>query len=157
MFRIRLIFLRFMFEIVVGSCVKYYSETKKKSNYCESLLDIIFIQHLEFRSTVWSSSYSTNACEIYWKCATQIFKVIVLQIKYAIYFQELINIRYIVWINELGYFSLVVNRKVADIMLVHDLLNGRIFSLNLLSMIGFNVISHCLWKVKLFHVSLYKK
>jgi len=62
-------------------------------------------------------------------------------------------------IIELGlmlYISLVVRRKVADIMFIYDLLNGHIFSPELLSMIEFNIKNHRLRNSNLFHAPFYK-
>lgn len=59
---------------------------------------------------------------------------------------------YNMFIRELGFISCEIRRKVADIMFIYDLLNGHIHSHELLSMIGFNITSHRLRKVNLFHI-----
>ena len=57
--------------------------------------------------------------------------------------------------SEFSFVSCEVRRKVVDIMFIYDLLNGHIFSPDLLSMIKFNTENHCLRKSNLFHVPFY--
>lgn len=59
-------------------------------------------------------------------------------------------------ISQLGIVSCDLRRYVADIIFLYDLLNGLIYSPELLSHIGLNVQTHILRKSNFLYVSLSK-
>lgn len=105
--------------------------------------------HLEFGSTAWSPNYITLIGLIE-NVQHKFIKLLSYKIKVPFISNNSRNIQ----ISELGFISLEVRRKfrLGYIMFVYDLLNGHIFSPELLSMIDFNITNHRLRNSNLFHV-----
>jgi len=121
----------------------------KNINALKILFFALVRSHLEFGSIVWSPSYITfiNTIE---NVQLKFLKLLCYK------FIPLISkISYNMRMSELSFISCEVRRKIANIMFIYDLLNGHIFSPDLLSMIAFNTANHCLRKSNLFHVPFY--
>jgi len=117
----------------------------------KNLFFALIRSHLEFASTAWSPNYITFIGLIE-NVQHKFLKLLSYKKKVTFISNNSCNLQ----ITELGFISLDVRRKVADIMFVNDLLNGHIFSPKLLSMIEFNITNPHLRNSDLFHVPFYK-
>lgn len=106
--------------------------------------------HLEFGSIVWSPHYFSHISLIE-NVQYKFLKLLCFKLNIPIS-RDSYNLQ----ITQLGITSCDLRRKVADIMFLYDLLNGLIYSPELLFLIGFNIHTHGVRKPDLFHVSLTK-
>ncbi|KAF0704468.1 Uncharacterized protein FWK35_00038178, partial [Aphis craccivora] len=102
--------------------------------------------HLEFCSIVWSPQYFSYISLIE-NVQYKFLKLLCFKLNIPI-----IRESYKLQISQLGIVSCDLRRNVADIMFLYDLLNGLIYSPELLSHIGLNVQTHILRKSNLFYV-----
>lgn len=122
----------------------------KNINALKLLFFALVRSHLEFGSIVWSPSY-INFINTIENVQLKFLKLLYYKLNIPLISKNSYNMR----MSELSFISCEVRRKVADIMFIYDLLNGHIFSPDLLSMIAFNTANHCLRKSNLFHVPFY--
>lgn len=122
----------------------------KNINALKILFFALVRSHLEFGSIVWSPYYITfiNTIE---NVQLKFLKLLCYKLNIPLISKNSYNMR----MSKLSFISCEVRRKVADIMFIYHLLNGHIFSPDLLSMIAFNTANHCLRKSNLFHIPFY--